>query len=160
MERKESMKKSRFAHLKYLQFNYLTALLLYFQISIETFPRTQIMTFAINKIKRFLKSIHQKRLLGQLLSPKKRAHQSTFYLSEQEKDFLKIPLIFDELTRRKEKESPYFIGLEEKFSYESIIFEMDNYYDNYPLLRLRIKLLYIFRYSDFDDIKSQFYLDC
>ena len=115
------------------------------------------MTFAVNKIKKFLRGIHQKKFLNEittLMNPKKRGHQSTFYLSEQEKEFLKIPLIFDELSEKKYKENPYFIELEEKFSYESIIFENDNYFDPYPFLKLRIRVLYTYRINK---KKNRFY---
>ena len=80
-----------------------------------------------------------------LMNPKTRTRQSTFLLSEQEKEFLKIPLIYDEFSEKKLKENTYFIELEEKFSYDSIIFECDNYFDSYPFLKFRIKLLYIYR---------------
>ena len=106
------------------------------------------LVFAINKIKQLFRNIQKKKFKQQiqtLFNPKKRANQSTFLLSEQEKEFLKIPLIYDELCQRKLKENNYFIELEEKFSSESIIFECDNYFDSYPLLKLRIKMLYVIR---------------
>lgn len=106
------------------------------------------MISAINKIKHFFKNVQQNKFKHQLLTlmnPKRRPNQSTFLISEKEKEFLKIPLIYDQLTEKKRKENPYFIVLEEKFIAESIQYECVNYFDPYPFLKIRIKILYFMR---------------
>lgn len=106
------------------------------------------MIFAINKIKHFFRNIQQNKFkqdIKTLMNPKRRPHQSTFFISEKEKEFLKIPLIYDELSAKKKKENLFFIVLEEKFTKESIQYECVNYFDSYPFLRIRIKLLYVIR---------------